>query len=260
MGTLARSCGAITPAPSEHSIQGITSKPRMPERHAYKTPTGCLSAAVRRIMLGPFLLSLALSTVAAQNTSYNPVAPPDTLAVSYPGGNVGVGDTITVGVYTIDVPNSAHGFDWNTNMSVRVPNGTHVVLGAVFTGCGWFSTIDAAASRPNNFTTPDGLTNQTGVYTFIWNQTYGSVANLTNSSSGPSTCDLKQPVMYQSWILDANVTVVAEHVPSPTQTQTTFTLSPEPTGKLWVPNSAPSSVSFSITLLLGSGILALLQV
>lgn len=206
-----------------------------------------------------FALALLALTTPALGTSYKAVSPPDVLTVAYPTGKLSLGQNASMGCNDLDAPLSARGFVWSTHMSLRVPNGTVVQLGSVSNSLGCQQSGVDAAFPPSgvafsfNIDTEDY--NQTGIYTSMWNQTYGTLSDLT--AANVSSCDPTK-LSYQSWTFNTSFTVVSTQNLGVGTTKTDFTLSPAPTGKIWVSNAA-GSVSLSLALLLGSIICVMLQ-
>ncbi|GJE88040.1 hypothetical protein PsYK624_041230 [Phanerochaete sordida] len=200
------------------------------------------------------LLALAGPALA---TSYHTASPPDTLDAFYPNDVVPLGQNVTIGV-------GAPGGDslgpalltFNTTVSVRVPNGTELVLGGPFSSGGCVTPVRVAAAASSSVVPPFGLTfdttriNQTGTYIATWNQTYGTIPDVSEANA--TKCDASK-VSYQSWIFTANFTVVhpSPGAPTPALTDRVFTLSPAPTGKILVENGA-HAVALSLAMVFGT--------
>ena len=121
-------------------------------------------------VLSPLVIALVtLGAAPAHGTTYRALAVPDTLTVVYPEGDVGLGQKLVLGSYGVNVPADAYAFTWNTSVGVQIPNGTHIVLGDVYSpgGCGWPTAVDVEAmpgsKGPISFFFDTASINQTGM-------------------------------------------------------------------------------------------------
>ena len=92
----------------------------------------------------------------------------------------------------------------------------------------------------------------------MWNQTYGTVPDVSDANA--TTCNTFNPLSYQTWILSSQFTVglVDPSAPTPALTDTVFTLSPAPTGKILLSNGAQAA-AMSVAMVVGAVGVAVLR-
>ncbi|GJE88062.1 hypothetical protein PsYK624_041450 [Phanerochaete sordida] len=208
---------------------------------------------------------LALALAGAAHATYHTAAAPATLQVWYQPGPVPLGQNLTLGC---DAPGAlvppAAALAWNTSVAVRVPDGTLVGLGSAYApgGCAWPGGGPAGSATgtatgavvgdggpPWNFVLDTGAVGQSGTYTAVFNQTYGTVPGV--GAANATACDASR-LVYQSWVFSLNLTVApASASPEANSNFTTFTLKPAPTGKVLIENGA-AITRISVAMLVGA--------